>query len=236
MCYETSLNKKLKALEKTFDAQLKKDEEFEQYYHKSGFTHPKLYCIPMDDPATIYPMEWGLVAAWGTNDVNAFRKKYNTLNAKSETVLKSNMYKSAVRERRCLIIVDGFFEPHHVDKVSYPFYCYLEDHKIFSIAGIYNEVENEKRTVSLLTTEANDFFAQVHNNKKRMPLSIDRNFEGSWLDPNLDDEALQELMQNCFMQEPFKAHAVSRDLYKRDKKTNTAAILEKVDYTLNRLF
>ncbi|GAA4315793.1 SOS response-associated peptidase [Pontixanthobacter gangjinensis] len=236
MCYETSLNKKLKVLEKTFDAQLKKDEEFEPYYHKSGFVHPNLYCIPIDQPGTIYPMEWGLVAPWGSKDINAFRKKYNTLNAKSENLLKSNMYKEAARERRCLIIVDGFFEPHHVNKVSYPYYCYLQDQKIFSIAGIYNELEDGKRTLSLITTEANDFFAEVHNNKKRMPLSMDPDFEGSWLDPGLSDMNLKELMQECFRKEAFKAHPVSRDLYKRGKDTNNPEILEEVDYNPDGLF
>lgn len=229
MCYETSLNKKLKALEKTFDAKLKQETEFEPYYHRSGFTHPKLYCIPIDDPATIYPMEWGLVAPWGTKDLKTFRRKYNTLNAKSESVLKSNMYKNAARERRCLIIVDGFFEPHHENKVSYPYYCYLEEHKLFTIAGIYNEVEKDWRTVSLLTTEANDFFAKVHNNKKRMPLSIDREYEGSWLDPELKEADLEELMRNCFMKEPFKAHPVTRDLYKRNIDTNNQEILKEVE-------
>lgn len=235
MCYETSLNKKLKALEKTFDAKLKEDEEFEPYYHKSGFAHPNLYCIPIDDPGTIFPMEWGLVAPWGANDIPNFRKKYNTLNAKSESVLKSSMYKNAARENRCLIIVDGFFEPHHISKVSYPYYCYLEDHKIFSIAGIYTEL-NEKRTVSLLTTEANEFFAEVHNNKKRMPLSLDRDYEGSWLDPNLNEKDLKELMNNCYMNEPFKAHPVSRDLYKRGLDTNNPEILEPVDSGPETLF
>lgn len=232
MCYETSLNKKLKALEKTFDAKMKEPDKFKPYYHKSGFAHPDLYCIPLDEPSSIQPMEWGLVAPWGSNDLKSFRKKYNTLNAKSETVLKSNMYKEAARERRCLIIVDGFFEPHHVNKISVPYYCYLKDQKVFTIAGIYNESEKDKRTVSLLTTEANEFFAEVHNNKKRMPLAIDKDFEGSWLDPELKEEDLKELMHSCFMKESFEAHPISRDLYKRGIDTNNAEILEKVDFNV----
>lgn len=93
MCYETSLTKKLTPIEKTTDAKLLKPANYEPYYHLSGFTHPNLYCIPLENPSQIYPMEWGLIAPWGENDAPAFRKKYNTLNAKGETLLKSNTYK-----------------------------------------------------------------------------------------------------------------------------------------------
>lgn len=228
MCYETSLSKKLKAIEKSFNAKMKEPERYEPYYHKSGFIHPDLYCIPLDEASSIQPMEWGLVAPWGSGDISSFRKKYNTLNAKSETVLKSNMYKDAARERRCLIIMDGFFEPHHVNKTSYPYYCYLNENRLFTVAGIFNEFKTGERTVSLLTTEANDFFAEVHNNKKRMPLVVDPDFEGTWLDPNLNEDQLKELMNSCFIREAFNAHPVSRDLYKRGIDTNNPEILKEV--------
>ncbi len=72
-----------------------------------------MFCIPTDRPRAILPMEWGLVAPLGKADILKFRSKYNTLNAKAETLLTSNMYKEPVRERRCLILADGFFEPHY---------------------------------------------------------------------------------------------------------------------------
>lgn len=236
MCYETSLSKKLKSIEKSFNAVMKDPDAYEPYYHKSGFTHPDLYCLPIDKPSEIQPMEWGLIAPWGSRDVKAFRKKYNTLNAKSETLLRSNMYKEAARERRCLIIMDGFFEPHHVNKVSYPYYCYLPENKLFTVAGIFNGEDPEDRTVSLLTTEANEFFAEVHNNKKRMPLVVDPEFEGSWLAPDLSEDQLKDLMASCFIKEAFQAHPVSRDLYKRGMDTNNPDILNPVDPEQEGLF
>lgn len=110
-----------------------------------------------------------------------------------------------------------------------PYYCYLEDRKLFSFAGIYNTFDRDYWTVSLVTREANDFFAEIHNKKKRMPLVLDPNFEGEWLDPDLNDNGIEEVLATSFMREPFKAHPVTRKLYKKDSKTNVAKTLNPIN-------
>ncbi|MDN3595305.1 SOS response-associated peptidase [Zunongwangia endophytica] len=232
MCYETSLTKTTKEIKNITGAKFSVPMEYKPYYHISGFVHPNLYCIPIEDPTQIFPMEWGLIAPWGENDVSAFRKKYNTLNARGETMLKSNTYKSAARERRCLILADGFFEPHYPGDDfkggAVPKYCYLENRKLFTFAGIYNEYKSDYWNVSLVTTEANDFFSKVHNKKKRMPLVLDPDFEGEWLREDLNDNNILELVDHGFIKENFKAHSVA-NLYKRDLNTNTPEFLKPVE-------
>ncbi len=61
-----------------------------------------------------------------------------------------------------------------------------------------------------------------------MPFVLDSNFEGELLNPNLSDNKIQEVLATGFMREPFKAHQVTRDLYKRGIDTNTLEIMEKV--------
>ena len=97
MCYETSLTKKLAAIQKHTGAIILYPEVFDPWYHLSGFTHPNMFCIPMVIPGAILSKEWGLVAPWGETDIIKFRSKYNTLNAKAETLLTSNMYKEQAR-------------------------------------------------------------------------------------------------------------------------------------------
>ena len=232
MCYETSLTKKLNEIEKHTGAEMLYAEVYEPYYHLSGFTHPNLFCIPIEDPSQIYPMEWGLIAPWGEEDIVAFRGKYNTLNAKGETLLKSNTYKVPARERRCLILADGFFEPHYPNNNfkggAVPKYCYLENRKLFTFAGIYNEFDDKYWSVSLVTTEANNFFEKVHNKKKRMPLVLDPSFEGEWLREDLTDKGILELVKHGFIKDDFKAHTVA-NIYKREINSNTPEILKPVD-------
>ncbi|MBZ9632190.1 SOS response-associated peptidase [Salegentibacter sp. LM13S] len=233
MCYETSLTKKLRAIEKQTDAIMRYPEVYEPWYHLSGHLHPYMFCIPMNEPDAILAMEWGLVPKEEI-DIEGFRKNYNTLNARGESLLTSKLYREATRERRCLILADGFFEPHYPNDnfkaKAVPKYCYLEGRKLFSFAGIYTEIDDDYWTVSMVTTEANDFFEKIHNKKKRMPLVLDPDFVKEWLDPDLNDSGIKEVLATSFMREPFKAHSVA-NIYKRNINTNTPEILEPVEDT-----
>ncbi|WP_282017752.1 SOS response-associated peptidase [Salegentibacter mishustinae] len=232
MCYETSLTKKLAAIEKHTGAELLYYGTYEPYYHLSGYTHPNLFCLPIEDPSHIYPMEWGLFPNKPGIDIIDFRKDYNTLNARGESLLQSKLFKEPAKKRRCLILADGFFEPHYPNDnfkaKPVPKYCYLENRKLFCFAGIYNEFDEEYWNVSLVTTEANDFFEKVHNKKKRMPLVLDPAFEGEWLREDLSDKGILDLVNHGFIKEEFKSHSVA-NIYKRDINTNTAEFLEPLD-------
>lgn len=62
-----------------------------------------------------------------------------------------------------------------------------------------------------------------------MPLVLDEDFEGEWLNPDLNNKNLEELMANAFTKEHFNAYPVTRDIYKRDINTNTPRALERVE-------
>lgn len=235
MCYETSLTKTKKQVQEHLYKEIAFPEKYESYYHRSGFTHPNLQLIKMDEPNTIYPAMWGYVPNWAMGDVSGFRKKYNTLNIKSETLFKG-LSKEAAHENRCLIIADGFFEPHRSSGTSIPYFCYIPSDKfddgrdLFVFGGIYSELEEapNKLTCSILTMEANSFFTKVHNIKKRQPLVFDERLYQEWFNADLNEKDIMELMRNGFTSKRFKAHPVSSDLYKRNINTNTPSILKEV--------
>src|SRR5690606_11727426 len=137
--------------------------------------------------------------------------------------------------KRCLILADGFFEPHKQGKISIPYYCYIptmeykEGRDLFCFAGIYSEIGSDLYICSIITTVANNFFSEVHNVKKRMPLVLDEGLKDEWLNDGLKQNQVEELMQNGFTSKEFKAHPVSRDLYKRNTDTNNPGILKEVD-------
>lgn len=235
MCYETALTKKKKEVKENFNKDFANPEQYEIYYHRSGFTHPNLQIVKMNEPNTIYPAEWGYVPSWGMRDITAFRKKYNTLNIKSETLFQG-LSKEAAFENRCLIIADGFFEPHKTAGNSIPYFCYIPTDKyndnrdLFVFGGVYSEIEDDTNqfTCSILTMEANPFFTEVHNVKKRQPLVLDEELYGEWFNPDLNEENVLELIKNGFTSKEFKAHPVSTDLYKRNLNTNKPYIIEEV--------
>ena len=58
--------------------------------------------------------------------------------------------------------------------------------KYFHIAGLYDQwVETSTgeifNTFSIVTTDANDLLAVIHNSKKRMPVILDRQSEKRWI-------------------------------------------------------
>lgn len=230
MCYSTSLRKKEKEIEKRFYAEMEIPLLYEPYYYQSGFEHKNLFIIPQDYPEEIYPAMWGLVPEFGKNDIEEFYKGYNTLNARSENVFGSRTYKNSIRDKRCLIIADGFFEPHYENNISYPHFCHLRDDSLFAFAGIYTEIDDAVYSCSILTIKANDFFAEVHNKKKRMPLVLNDEFEEEWLRKDLTEANIMELMRVGFTSDEFEAYPVTRDLNKRGEPKDVPWAISKVDY------
>ena len=96
-------------------------------------------------------------------------------------------------------------------------------------AGLYSELDNNTLTTTIITTEANDFFSIVHNKKKRMPLVLDQVFYEDWLDNGINAQTINEIITQGFTSKAFKAHPVSRDLYKKGIDTNKPYIVKPVE-------
>ena len=95
-------------------------------------------------------------------------------------------------------------------------------------AGLYNEFDDDLFTTTIITIEANEFFSEVHNKKKRMPLVLAEDLYDDWLDEGINSQTLNELMAFGFTSNEFKAHPVSRNLYKKSIDTNMPYIVEEV--------
>jgi putative SOS response-associated peptidase YedK len=82
---------------------------------------------------------------------------------------------------RCLIFIDGFYEHHTgANKKKYPFKVYMKNEEPMIVAGLWAEREGVK-TISIVTTEANELMAKIHNEAKRMPLILNKDNQDEWL-------------------------------------------------------
>ncbi|CAZ98733.1 SOS response-associated peptidase [Zobellia galactanivorans] len=230
MCYSTTLRKQREEIERNTRRQFAIPLEYTPYYRANGFAHPNLYIVKMDEPDMIYPAMWGLIPDFGKKDIQAFQKKYNTLNAKSETVLTSNTYKNSAENYRCLILADGFHEPHRFNNASYPYFCHYDDDSLFCFAGLYTELDDDFFSCSILTMPANEQFSKIHNQKKRQPLILDESFETDWLRPDLTSNGITELMKVGFTTKEIEAYPVTRDIYKRGFDADNLQSITKIDY------
>lgn len=237
MCYSTALRKQKEQIEQELRYQIpatfSPKTDYNPYYHLNGFTYGDLQIIKMDEQHTIRSAKWGLIPDWAAHNPEIFRKKSNTLNARSESIFEKASYKESAENKRCLILADGFFEPHHENGQAIPYFCYQPSEKysegnMFLFAGLYNEIEDGTLTTTILTTDANPFFAEVHNKKKRMPLILDEHYFEDWLDDGITDQEVNEIMAIGFTKNEFKAHPVSRDFYKKGIDTNKPYIIEAI--------
>ena len=230
MCYSKSLTKGEEEIKEHFGRNFEVPLLYEPYYWISGFQHPNVFIIPQDDSKNIWPAMWGLVPDYAMGDPVAFYKKVNTLNAKSEQVYNARSYKKSIVDKRCLIIADGFFEPHHYNENSYPHYCRLKNRSLFAFAGIYTKLDEELYSCSIITLPANNFFSEIHNKRERMPLVLDLGFEEEWIRPDLNKPQIKELMRVGFTKEEFEAYPVTRGLNKPKINNNVPQSIVKVDY------
>jgi putative SOS response-associated peptidase YedK len=84
-------------------------------------------------------------------------------------------FRDAYRRRRCIVPVDGFFEWKAIkgQKAKQPYAIAMKDGSPFGIAGIWENWRDPAsewvRTFAILTTDANDLVADIHD---RMPLIL----------------------------------------------------------------
>src|SRR5688572_13852408 len=71
-------------------------------------------------------MRWQLVPATEA----AFTTKLSTINARSETVFGSRLYRDLVVRQRCIVPLSGFYEWKRIGKEKYPLRIYLRDEPI----------------------------------------------------------------------------------------------------------
>lgn len=184
MCYHTANPDKNQLRKDIKEKEILYNEP--EIYHVSGFTRPYLPVTLNNDPDLIIPARWKLIPFWTKSEADA-NKGANTLNAKSEEIFEKNSYKNLIGKYRGLLYVTGFFEPHSTDgkKNNENYFVYMPDKKIFTLGITYNMWRNEEGkeypTFSILTTEANDHMAEIHNLGKRMPLIIPPEKHDAWL-------------------------------------------------------
>ncbi len=137
--------------------------------------------------------KWGLIPSWAKDD--SFATKL--CNARSETIAEKPSFRSAFRERRCLVIATGYYEWYTEGKMKIPVFFHLKTKEPFGIAGIWEtwkSPENETvETCSIITTEANETAKQIHD---RMPVIMPYDRIPDWLDPsNRNKDSLLDMLK-----------------------------------------
>lgn len=207
--------------------------EGDEIFHVNGFERPFLPVELNTSPGFIQQARWKLLPFCVKNE-KAAAQYANTLNADAETIFERSSYKPFIPYYRGLLYVTGFFEPHQVEnkKETDNYFIYEANRQIFTIGIVYAEWRDEFTgiqypTFSIITTKANDFMAQIHNVKKRMPLIIPAALHQDWMQAKNPD-TIQQLMQPLADETLLSAHRVIRVTGIRGEDTNTSDIQQPI--------
>lgn len=149
---------------------------------------------------------WGLISNLANNKTISERL-YTT---RAESISDKLSLQTALRERRCIIPADGFYEWKKVSKRGLvPYYYFLKNREPFGIAGLWEEFESEEEEIvhsfTMITCLANEL---VKESADRMPVILEKNQQKLWLDAKTPEEELLAMLR------PYPAlkmdrHAVS---------------------------
>lgn len=129
---------------------------------------------------------WGLVPSWAKD----LKFGARCINARSETVASTPAFRSAYRQRRCLVPLNAFYEWSGPAGHKTRWRITVDDEPLFALAGLWEWWRDPAQpegpgieTYTIVTTAANAQVAPVHD---RMPVIVPAALHAQWLDPQRD--------------------------------------------------
>ncbi len=234
MCYYTSLITKPADIIIRFGVEFPASESFQPMYSINAFTYPEIPVISSENPKSVQYYTWGLIPSWVKNKDSANQIRQKTLNARAETIFEKPSFRHSIRNKRCLILVDGFYEWRHVGRKTYPYHINLTSNQPFAIAGIWDTWTDPAKgeiikTCSVITTTANILLEKVHNTRKRMPVILMKEHETKWLEGGLTDDEIKSMLLS-YDADAMTAYPVSKMVNKFGVNTTEKSVLKEFEY------
>jgi putative SOS response-associated peptidase YedK len=149
--------------------------------------------VQREERRAVVAYRWGLIPHWAESAKVASRM----FNARSETLGRSPAFADALRRKRCLVPVDGFYEWQRIGNRRQPFTIHRADDRPLVLAGLWSgwhdpSVERVIRTFTIITTGPNEQMTGLHD---RMPVVVPDDAWSQWLDPDGDVDDLRPLFE-----------------------------------------
>ena len=151
---------------------------------------------------TLEVLQWGLTPSWMQE-----REIRPLINARIETLDEKITFKNLIKNYRCLVIADGYYEWKRRENAKIPYYFTREDDQLMFFAGIYKDYQ-----FLIITREASSHVADIH---QRQPVVINEEYLDEYF--NLKIEGTDFL--RSYQAPKMKFHPVNRDV---NKTTNNS--------------
>jgi putative SOS response-associated peptidase YedK len=239
MCFTVNVNLIKEELENRYGATLIDPDKYRPSYYYHAFAIPELPAVCSSDPSRIRLLRWGLIPSWTKNAEDAEQIRFKTFNARGESISSKPSFSHSLKSRRCIIPVKGFYEWQHSGKEKIPWYIFNADDSIMSLAGLFDEWTDSGTgeliaSFTIVTTDANELMAEIHNSAKRMPVILGPATEQKWIDQKLEAEESLELIKPC-PSDLLKAYTISPLISGKAAEKNTPDIIKPYNYSTGNL-
>lgn len=173
----------------------------------------------------IVSAHWEFIPPWIKDETalkEARKQGIPWLNARSETLLESKMFRDAALKRRCLVPATNFFEwrgykPDGAKKeIKYPYAIGVNYDDYFYMAGIW-QPWTDKSTgemidcFAIVTAAANELMTEVHNSKKRQPTILTEELAYRWIMEDLTEPEIKEIACYQLPSDQMNAHTIPKE-------------------------
>jgi len=159
-----------------------------------------------DSKFVVENMVWGIIPTYLTNP--SANDHYRMFNKRIESLERSEIapyFKTVLQTKRCVVILDGFYEWKVIAGKKHPHYVTLGENETMKMAGVYEEsnifdpkiyATRFTKSFSIITGDPSSKFAPMHN---RMPLLLTDEQVLQWLECPSEQvfSLLNELKSNC---------------------------------------
>ena len=176
MCGRYMITSSFEAMARLFEADLALGLPDEPRLNVSP-TEPVPVVVSHDGDRTLVPMRWGLIPS--------FYRTANggplLINARAEGIATKPAFREAIRERRCLVPADGFYEWQGPKDARVPWTIRPAAGGLMAFAGLWQDWKGPDgwiSTCAIVTCDANATLAPIHD---RMPVVISPDDFALWL-------------------------------------------------------
>jgi putative SOS response-associated peptidase YedK len=146
--------------------------------------------LELDGARRLVAADWGFRPFWRGRTA---KREPGWINARAETALDSPAFGRALREQRCIIPADAFYEWDRSHKPPQPYAIGPADESgLLALAGVWTQTKHgELTTAAILTTGPNRVMEPLHH---RMPVIIHTDTLDAWLDREAELDELLPLL------------------------------------------
>ena len=143
-----------------------------------------------DDSYKAVNLHWGLIPHWSKDK----KISHHLINARAETLAEKPTFRTAYKQRRCLIPASGFYEWQRLEHGKQAYCISRKDNQLIAFAGLWEYWEHGTETIyscSIITRTANELINPIH---QRMPVVIDGQHYKDWLNKQASLQTTEQLL------------------------------------------